>query len=794
MEEERDLLGSLPGGRKLIGAIVVVGALLVPAAGQAAIPSALGIACTVQSDGVRFCSESPRSTVDSPVDGVPIDVNIAFPPAPASGTDGNYPLVMMFHGYGGTKLGLAAMHRWLDQGYATFSMSDRGFGESCGSPASRALRPAACANGYVRLIDNRYEVRDAQDFAGLLADEGDIDGQEVGAIGGSYGGGVSMALGALKNRVVDLDYSIHPWTSPSGKPMQIAAAAPNIPWTDLAYSLAPNGSTLDYVADAPYRGRPGVEKQSFITGLYLSGLAAPGQYAPPGTDPTADLITWKNRLDAGEPYGSDVQAILDEITAHHSSYYIDHSIPPAPMLMSSGFTDDLFPADETIRYYNRTKTQYPNADLGLFFGDFGHMRGQNKADVTSALQARENAWFDYFIRGNGAKPPEGVEAYTQTCPKSAPSGGPYSAGSWATIAPGEVRFDDPATKTIAAGSNTGGDFNPVTNSNPCASTSADDKAGAAVYKLDPAPAGGGYTMMGAVSVIADFTLPGDTSQVAARLLDVAPGGTETLVDRGLWRPASGGPTKQVFQLHPNGYNFAEGHVPKLELLAADGSAAPDPSGLSNYGRPSNNQQPVTVSNLELRLPVVEKPGSLGGLVKAPAKKFVPDGYQLAADFAALGSPQAKLAKRKLEVKGKHKNKRVIAKVSCPAEFASCNSGNVRLDGKVKKRHGGGKKGGGKKSRGGKVSFVANGSFDAIEGGTTAKVRLKLSRKARGYLRLTLKDGHKKHGNKHHAKRTIKRKLRVVAQVRSIEVDDPSTSRATVIAKKHRRHRGKKGKH
>ncbi len=36
--------------------------------------------------------------------------------------------------------------------------------------------------------------------------------------------------------------------------MQIAAAAPNIPWTDLAYSLAPNGSTLDYVADAPYVG------------------------------------------------------------------------------------------------------------------------------------------------------------------------------------------------------------------------------------------------------------------------------------------------------------------------------------------------------------------------------------------------------------------------------------------------------------------------------------------------------------------------------------------------------------
>ena len=36
------------------------------------------------------------------------------------------------------------------------------------------------------------------------------------------------------------------------------------------------------------------------------------------------------------------------------------------------------------------------------------------------------------------------------------------------------------------------------------------------------------------------------------MVDVAPDGQETLVDRGLWRPATGGPTKQVFQLHPNG--------------------------------------------------------------------------------------------------------------------------------------------------------------------------------------------------------------------------------------------------
>ena len=61
-----------------------------------------------------------------------------------------------------------------------------------------------------------------------------------------------MALAALKDRVMLPDGSLVPWTSPGGHAMGIAAAAPEIPWTDLAYSLMPNGRTLDYVADAPY--------------------------------------------------------------------------------------------------------------------------------------------------------------------------------------------------------------------------------------------------------------------------------------------------------------------------------------------------------------------------------------------------------------------------------------------------------------------------------------------------------------------------------------------------------------
>ena len=90
-----------------------------------------------------------------------------------------------------------------------------------------------------------------------------------------------MALAALKDRIMLPDGSLIPWASPGGNAMRIAAAAPEIPWTDLAYSLMPNGRTLDYVADAPYGNRIGVEKQSFVAGLYATGLAS-SNYAAAG--------------------------------------------------------------------------------------------------------------------------------------------------------------------------------------------------------------------------------------------------------------------------------------------------------------------------------------------------------------------------------------------------------------------------------------------------------------------------------------------------------------------------------
>jgi hypothetical protein len=241
--------------------------------------------------------------------------------------------------------------------------------------------------------------------------------------------------------------------------------------------------------------------------------------------------------------------------------------------------------------------------------------------------------------------------------------------------------------------------------------------------------------MGSPTLIAKFSLPGNTSQVAARLLDVDPSGQEMLIARGLWRPKTGTKT-QVFQLHPNGWHFDEGHIARLQLL-------PDDSGntaIGGYGRASNDQQDVTVSKLDLRLPVLEKPGSTSA-VDGHAPRLLPNGYKLAPDFKH--DPAVALAGKKLTAHGPT----VKGKVECPSQWAKCSHGKVVL-----KSRGTHKKGAGFK--------VATGKFKKIKGGKTKMVKLKLTGKARKYL-------------------ADHSKVKVTAKITAAEAPDPTKQNAKI---------------
>lgn len=620
------------GFRKLVVLAAVILGLLAPSAASASITSVFGsVPCTTQGSGQRWCGNSAGTTVLS-WDGTPIDVSAAFPPA--SGSDNNYPVVGIYHGYGGTKIlpSSSTAQRWLAQGYAVFSITDRGFGGSCGTKSAVFGTPP-CEHGYVHLMSRAYEVRDVQYLLGLLVDEGLINPQKIGATGGSYGGGMSSQLGSLKDRVQLPNGELIPWASPEGTPMKIAATAPEFTWTDLAQSLQPNGSNLDYVAYAPYSGvlgnhEFGIQKQNWTTNLYFGGLLAGGFYAPPGVDPEANLTEWFNFNSTGGPYDSQPLAVQQEAQLpNHGAYYTNLSQPPAPALMENGWNDDLFPVDQSVDYYNKVRTAYPTAAINLFAVDLGHNpRSSNAPSAVDVgkLVAAENAWFRFYVKGEGSEPAAahgGVTAITSVCPVGTSSSGhEYTAKDWASLAPGEIRLEGAAEQTIQAPGTP--PQTPFTSGTVCATEVAGENASAATYKLAPAPAAG-FTIAGSPTVIGEFSTPGVNDQVIARLYDVneAEGGTKRLIGRGIYRPINpgGGFTKQVFQIHPQGWNVAAGHVVKLELLLQD----------STYARNSSTPQSIQVKNLELRLPTIEAPGSDGGLVQTPLPKYLPPGYTLA---------------------------------------------------------------------------------------------------------------------------------------------------------------------
>jgi hypothetical protein len=608
-----------------LGVTAASGLLDAGVGGAAEQNAPLGLTSCAPTQGVYACSGLVASW-----DGVPLDTTVVLP----SSAPTVRPLVVEINGFGNSKqeyLDPASTaytdnaYGWARAGYAVLTYTARGLWGSCGTPESRLASPAACAKGYLHLADTRYEARDAQTLIGRLVDEGLANPRRIGVTGDSYGGGQSFELAALANRVMLPDGRLVPWRSPKGVPLRLAVAAPVIPWTDLVGAIAPNGRTAATTVTPLARDATpvGVFKASIANAIFAAAQVAtgPGQppgdpflpgrpegyVAAPGTDPDADVTSWVARSDQGEPY-TDAQTtdIVAKMQRFHSAYGIDQSRAPPPLLVGAGFTDDIFPVNETLRYVNRLRHRHLHVPVSLLFGDFGHQRAANKPADRLRLLRAIHAWFDHYLRGRGRAPAPGVTVTTQTCPRTKRSLGPFRARSFAALAHGQLRYVSRAPQTL---SSSGGDpriasaIDPVAGGGDgCATTPAADESGTAAYRLPAAPAGG-WTLLGAPAITARLMVRGtepSSAQVAARLWDVAPdGASQQLVARVLYRPSGG--SRDTFELNANGWRFAAGHVPKLELLGAD---AP-------YGRPSNGSFTIDVQRVVLRLPVRERPGRPG---------------------------------------------------------------------------------------------------------------------------------------------------------------------------------------
>jgi hypothetical protein len=511
----------------------------------------------------------------------------------------------MLHGLGGSKSdwevstddGAIDDVTMASRGYAVLMYTARGFGNSCGTAASRADTPA-CAKGWIHLADQRYEIRDTQYLAGELVDEGLVRPQ-IAVTGVSYGAGQTLELATLKNRVRLLDGRFVSWTSPVHHvPMSVAAGYAQWPWDDLDTSLVPNGALLTSGASpaADDSAPVGVGKQSWLTLLY--GVTQSYYDAPPGADPGADLTTWYNDFGAGEPFTAADTAALQELQTYHSAIGIPlpaGGVPP--LAIQNGWTDTLFPVSEALHFAAGLAHEKVHHPLLLIFDDYGHGWAQGKqADVSRQNGAALN-FLDSVMLDHGT-PPDEVLAVGQTCPATAPSAPVLSASSWGALTTATLSLSAAAAQVVTSGGGSptvSAALNPAYSSKLCNPLPAADEPGTAVAAMAVTKA---TTLIGGLQVTAHLHVVGTYPELVGRLWDVSPGGSSRqIIEAGVVRPtvnqsasttaATATDTAVSFELNPNEYTVPAGDTLELELV---GSTAP-------WFRPSNGTFSITVTDL-----------------------------------------------------------------------------------------------------------------------------------------------------------------------------------------------------
>jgi predicted acyl esterase len=592
----------------LTGALVAV---LVPGSassaatgGLAAAAESLGLACSpvTSGDGVSFtkCSGELPS-----FDGIGLDTDLSFP----SGARSPLPTMLMLHGWSEDKSKWEADFRgpggdtyhwnnvWFAaNGWVAVNYTARGFMESCGQ-----FDPDPnCATGWTHLADRRFETRDSQVVLGLLIDAGISDPTRVVATGGSYGGGQSWLLATSL-----------PWKTPAGRgPVQLAAAVPLYPWTDLLASLAPNGRADDGIDQFRSHEHPlGVAKESYIDGLYAVGRAeAQGRYN------TVDVTDQGSALDAdiafvqaGEPYDTTPLAPgLIQAFRQKSAYYADQyfdaialgNVREVPVLSVQGWTDPLFPAVETLQMYRKLKSIDPAYPISMVFGDVGHSNAQNPDWEWRQINDRANQFVAAAVgKKTAGKAAAETMVFLTDCPATTESRSPIT-GTWDRLARGtEVGTIPPGAVTTSPDPNAtdGAATDPIVHSGCLTGQAGSESGVVGSWTVPPS----GFTLLGLPHVVAPYALAGVDAALALKLWDVADDGTKTLVSRGAYRlaQAGGDPATGAIdvKLFGNAWRFEPGHLIQLQLTQVD---AP-------YLRMDNLASSIAYGEIRLVLPVRE---------------------------------------------------------------------------------------------------------------------------------------------------------------------------------------------
>ena len=521
-------------------------------------------------------------------DGTPLSTTLTLP---ASVNEGErLPLIVFLHGFLSNKGEYISDTKEAPDNYKTVEFNNLWFASRGYAVLNYDARGHGDSGGEIALASKDFEIRDTQHLTGLLVDDGTAKRRKVAAVGGSYGGGQTWLLATVRGKGAP-QYGT--WRSPKGNVVRLAAAVPQFTWTDLLFSLVPNGLNAE---TTPL----GVAKVSLIDGFI----------ALIGPKMTDDLARWLARVNQGEPYDGDpvVEEAKSALTEDRSAYYQDGFFKALrkspkrqrsiPILAAQGWTDPIFPAVEAVRMYKRLRSIRRDYPIRLYFGDFEHLTSQIKIPDMRYYHRLATRLLDHYLLGKKRKPRFDVRSAPTLCDPDA-FGPVVRARNWGALHPDEITFELPGPRMTGSpiADRRGAATDHVVlgaQGRGCVTTDLPESPGVATWRV---PIEHDFTLLGMPRLELAYEATGSDIELNSRLWDVAADGVQTLVTRAAYRVVAPGSGEQqaTYDLYGNHWRLERGHELLLEVTGDD----------STFFRRDNFPSVITVNRAQLTLPGVQ---------------------------------------------------------------------------------------------------------------------------------------------------------------------------------------------
>ncbi|MHB8245720.1 MAG: CocE/NonD family hydrolase [Acidimicrobiales bacterium] len=480
------------------------------------------------------------------------------------------PAILTTNGFGGSYKGQIPLAELaVRYGYVVLTYSGLGFGGSgCNIELDNPQWDGEAASQLISYLGTLHAVKKSRPGWPI-----------VGMIGGSYGGEVQFATASIDPRV--------------------KAIVPIITWNDLAYSLAPNNSspTLHW-ASRP----PGVFKWEWTSLFFGDGLSQPFSNPkttpfPPSTCPGFDPFLCKAFIESvGYGYPTpDVVSTLqkDSLMSYYRKVHV-------PTMLMQGENDTLFNVAEAVANYKLLKSMGDTVKLVLqSWGHSDSTPAPGELSYTSPAKGYETQlvldWFAKYLKGAHVSTGPAVEYFrpwVKYSPKGSAEPAYGTAKSWPVgsvlklylsangslvpstrgVTAGTEHFLNPPNAQPASYSETSGvqdtaPFNSIPPTDPPGTfasfatpplKSAIDSVGIPVLHVSISGAS------------ASSASPATEAVVFAKIYDVAPNGSVTLVNR-LVSPVrlSGSSGQATLTLPGVVHRYLKGDRIELVLAATD---------------------------------------------------------------------------------------------------------------------------------------------------------------------------------------------------------------------------------